>query len=250
MNNFSEHVSFIWSIAEILRGNYKQSEYGKVILPFTVLRRLDCVLAPTKQAVLKKAKGLSSKIDPKMREATLNRESTQKFHNTSLFSFENLLDDPVNIATNLKNIIDGFSQDAREIFIDHFKLPEQIAKLDKENLLYLVVSRFADPKINLHPNVVSNVAMGYIFEELIRRFSEQSNETAGEHFTPREVIRLMVNVLFEEDSDVLHKRGIIRKLYDPACGTGGMLSVAEEYLRELNPKAVLKVFGQELNEAL
>ncbi len=246
MTNFGEHVSFIWSIAEILRGNYKQSEYGKVVLPFTVLRRLDCVLEPTKAKVLEQLKSLPESVDHEMRETMLNIAADQSFHNTSPFTFEKLLDDPDNIAANLNNLINGFSDDAREIFIERFKLPEQIARLDKDNLLYMVVSRFA--QADLHPNRVSNIQMGGIFEELIRRFSEQSNETAGEHFTPREVIRLMVNLLFAEDTDALTKKGTIRKLYDPACGTGGMLSVAEEYLRELNPDAHLEVYGQELND--
>ncbi len=246
MTNFGEHVSFIWSIAEILRGNYKQSEYGKVVLPFTVLRRLDCVLEPTKDKVLEQLKTLPKSVDHEMRETMLNMAAGQNFHNISPFTFEKLLDDPDNIAANLNNLINGFSDDAREIFIERFKLPEQIARLDKDNLLYMVVGRFA--QADLHPDKVSNLQMGYIFEELIRRFSEQSNETAGEHFTPREVIRLMVNLLFQEDADALTKKGAIRKLYDPACGTGGMLSVAEEYLRELNPDAHLEVYGQELND--
>ena len=240
------HIGLIWSIAELLRGNYKQSEYGKVVLPFTVLRRLDCVLTPTKEAVLATDGTLPQNIDDAMRETILNEASGHAFHNTSLFTFEKLLDDPEHIAENLNNFINGFSHDAREIFIDRFQLPEQVTRLDRANLLYLVVSRFA--QADLHPNRVSNLQMGYIFEELIRRFSEQSNETAGEHFTPREVIRLMVNLLFLEDNEVLTKKGIIRKLYDPACGTGGMLSVAEEYLRELNLDAHLEVYGQELND--
>ena len=246
MKNFNESIGFIWSIAEILRGSYKQSDYGKVVLPFTVLRRLDCVLEPTKDAVMKQLAALPGNIDETMRETMLNMASGHNFHNTSAFTFNKLLDDPDNIAANINNFINQFSSDAREIFIERFKLSEQIQRLDKDNLLYMVVSRFA--QVDLHPEKVSNVHMGYIFEELIRRFSEQSNETAGEHFTPREVIRLMVNLLFQEDSDVLTKKGIIRKLYDPACGTGGMLSVAEEYLRELNPDAHLEVYGQELND--
>jgi len=246
MTNFGEHVSFIWSIAEILRGNYKQSEYGKVVLPFTVLRRLDCVLEPSKDKVLEQLKTLPDSVDHEMRETMLNMAAGQNFHNTSPYTFEKLLDDPDNIAANLNNLINGFSDDAREIFIERFKLPEQVARLDKDNLLYMVVSRFA--QADLHPDTVSNIQMGSIFEELIRRFSEQSNETAGEHFTPREVIRLMVNLLFQEDTGALTKKGTIRKLYDPACGTGGMLSVAEEYLRELNPDAHLEVYGQELND--
>ncbi len=246
MTNFGEHVSFIWSIAEILRGNYKQSEYGKVILPFTVLRRLDCVLEPTKEKILEQLKSLPDSVDHEMRETMLNMVAGQNFHNTSPYTFEKLLDDPDNIAANLNNLINGFSDHAREIFIERFKLPQQIARLDRDNLLYMVVKRFA--QADLHPDKVSNLQMGYIFEELIRRFSEQSNETAGEHFTPREVIHLMVNLLFAEDTEALTKKGTIRKLYDPACGTGGMLSVAEEYLRELNPDAHLEVYGQELND--
>ncbi len=244
--DFGEHIGFIWSIAELLRGNYKQSEYGKVVLPFTVLRRLDCVLVPTKGAVQAQLEILPDTMDDTMRETALNMASGHNFHNTSPFTFATLLDDPDNIAANLNNLINGFSHDVRDIFIDRFKLPEQIARLDRDNMLYLIVSRFA--QADLHPDRVSNLQMGYIFEELIRRFSEQSNETAGEHFTPREVIRLMVNLLFLEDGDTLTKRGIIRTLYDPACGTGGMLSVAEEYLRELNPHASLIVYGQELND--
>lgn len=246
MENFSNSVSFIWSIADILRGNFKQSEYGRVILPFTVLRRLDCVLEATKDDVLVKQASLPDNIDHTMRETMLNMAAGQNFHNTSEYTFQMLLDDPDNIAANLNLFINSFSDDAREIFIDRFKLPEQITRLDKDNLLYLVVSKFA--QTDLHPEAVSNLQMGYMFEELIRRFSEQSNETAGEHFTPREVIRLMVDLLFYEDAEVLTKPGIIRKLYDPACGTGGMLSIAEEYLRELNPDAHLEVYGQELND--
>lgn len=246
MENFSTSVSFIWSIADILRGNFKQSEYGRVILPFTVLRRLDCVLEDTKEDVQNKLKSLPESVDHTMRETMLNMAAGQNFHNTSPYTFQKLLDDPDNIAANLNHFINGFSDDAREIFIDRFKLPEQVTRLDKDNLLYMVVSKFA--QADLHPQTVSNLQMGYMFEELIRRFSEQSNETAGEHFTPREVIRLMVDLLFNEDADALTNSGVIRKLYDPACGTGGMLSVAEEYLRELNPDAHLEVYGQELND--
>ena len=244
--DFGEHIGFIWSIAELLRGNYKQSEYGKVVLPFTILRRLDCVLVPTKDAVQTQLENLPENIDETMRETMLNIASRNNFHNTSPFTFERLLDDPDNIAANLNNMINGFSFDARDIFIDRFNMPEQVVRLDRDNLLYLIVSRFA--QADLHPDRVSNLQMGYIFEELIRRFSEQSNETAGEHFTPREIIRLMVNLLFLEDEAALTQRGIIRNLYDPACGTGGMLSIAEEYLRELNPEARLIVYGQELND--
>lgn len=245
MANLQDKAGFIWSVAELLRGDYKQSEYGKVVLPFTVLRRLDCVLGSTKEAVLKKVAELPANADDKIREKLLNRASGQLFHNLSPFTLTLLKGDPEHIGANLNNYLNGFSSNIREIFIDKFNLPEQIDRLDKANLLYLIVSKFCE--IELHPDEVSNLEMGYIFEELIRKFSEQSNETAGEHFTPREVIRLMVNILFCEDRDALTKPGIIRTLYDPASGTGGMLSVAEGYLRELNPDASLHVFGQELN---
>ncbi len=245
MNNFQEKVSFIWSVADLLRGDFKQSEYGKVILPLTVLRRLDCVLEPTKQKVLDKAKALPKKADEAMKDMMLCSAAGQSFYNLSKFTFQSLLGDQEHIAANLTNYIAGFSANAREIFLDKFKFGDQIERLDEANLLFLVLSKFVE--IDLHPDVVDNIEMGYIFEELIRRFSEASNETAGEHFTPREVIRLMVNLLFIADDDVLRKKGVVRTLYDPACGTGGMLSVAENYLRELNRSATLKVYGQELN---
>jgi type I restriction enzyme M protein len=238
-------TSFIWSIADLLRGDCKQSDYGKVILPFTVLRRLDCVLDATRQQILARHESLQNS-QVKNLDPILNRITGVPFHNISKLTFDRLKDDPGHIAANVTSYIRGFSDNAREIFIERFKFPEHIQKLDEANLLYQVVCRFAE--VDLHPEAVPNHVMGSIFEELIRRFSEQSNETAGEHFTPREVIRLMVNLLFMEDHDVLTRPGIIKTLYDPACGTGGMLSVAEEYLRELNPDAALKVFGQELND--
>jgi type I restriction enzyme M protein len=236
------HAAFIWSVADLLRGDYKQSEYGKVVMPLTVLRRLDCVLEPTKAKVLerhKKLKGSIENIDP-----VLCAVSGEQFYNTSPLDFRKLLDDPGQIAGNLRSYIAGFSPSARDI-IEKFDFDTQITRLAKANLLYLVVSKFAE--VDLHPDTVSNLEMGYLYEELIRRFSELSNETAGEHFTPREVIRLMVNLLFIEDADVLTKKGTVRTIFDPACGTGGMLSVAEDYLRHLNPQARLEVFGQELN---
>ena len=237
------HAAFIWSVADLLRGDYKQSEYGKVIMPFTVLRRLDCVLEPTKDAVLDrydKMKGRIDNVDP-----VLCQVAGQQFYNTSKLTFTKLLDDTNQIAANLRAYIAGFSESARDI-IEKFGLDTQIEKLAKANLLYQVVGKFAE--IDLHPDKVSNLEMGYLYEELIRRFSELSNETAGEHFTPREVIKLIVNLLFIEDNDVLATKGTVRTLFDPACGTGGMLSVAEDYLRHLNPDARLEVFGQELNE--
>jgi type I restriction enzyme M protein len=243
MNGFGEKVAFIWSVADLLRGPYRPNQYKDVMLPMTVLRRLDCVLEPTKDKVLEQQKKLS---DSKVRnvDPILCRVTGVPFYNTSRFTFEKLKGDPNNIAANLTNYIKGFSSRAREI-IEHFGFEEQIAKLDKADRLYLVVSRFCD--IDLHPRNVSNIEMGYIFEELIRRFNEASNEEAGDHFTPREVIRLMVNLLFLPDADILTTKGIVKTLYDPACGTGGMLSVAEDYVRELNPDARLEVFGQDYN---
>ena len=243
MKSFKDKVSFIWSVADLLRGDYKQSQYGRVILPFTVLRRLDCVLAEQKTDVLKASKKYQDSPEA-VRHKMLEKAAGHSFYNTSPMDFEKLLDDPNHIEANLTSYIASFSKNARDI-LDHFRFEQQIEYLERNDLLYLIVQKFAD--INLHPDVVPNLEMGYIFEELIRKFSEQSNETAGEHFTPREVIRLMVNVLFNADSDVLTNPGVVRTLYDPACGTGGMLAVAEEYLGELNPEADLEVFGQELN---
>jgi type I restriction enzyme M protein len=236
------HAAFIWSVADLLRGDYKQSEYGKVIMPLVVLRRLDCVLEPTKAKVLERHSKLKGSIDNI--EPVLCSVSGEQFYNTSPLDFRKLLDDPSQIAGNLRAYIAGFSSAARDI-IEKFDFDTQVTKLDRANLLYLVISKFAD--VDLHPQAVSNLEMGYLYEELIRRFSELSNETAGEHFTPREVIKLMVNLLFIEDADALTKPGTVRTIFDPACGTGGMLSVAEDYLRQLNPQARLEVFGQELN---
>lgn len=244
MNNFSEKVSFIWSVADLLRGPYRPNQYKDVMLPVTILRRLDCVLEPTKDKVLGKLRSLKG---GKVRnlEPILNRVAGQGFHNTSRFTFEKLKGDPNNIAANLTNYIKGFSSVARSI-VEHFGFEEHIAKLDKADRLYLLVQKFCE--IDLHPDAVPNIEMGYIFEELIRRFNEASNEEAGDHFTPREVIRLMVNLLFLPDTEVLTTKGIVKTLYDPACGTGGMLSVAEHHLRKLNPGARLEVFGQDYND--
>jgi type I restriction enzyme M protein len=237
------HASFIWSVADLLRGDYKQSEYGKVILPMVVLRRLDCVLEPTKAAVLERNKSLRGTGIENV-EPVLQAVAREQFYNVSKLDFRKLLDDAPNIAANLTAYLRGFSLGAQEV-LDHFDFASQVERLEKSKLLYLVVARFCE--IDLHPETVSNLEMGYLYEELIRRFSELSNETAGEHFTPREVIRLMVNLLFIEDDDLLAKPGVVKTLYDPACGTGGMLSIAEDHLRSLNPDARLEVFGQELN---
>ena len=237
----NNHEAFIWSVADLLRGVYKQSEYGRVILPLTVLRRLDCVLEPTKDKVLERAAKLPADLEN--RAPILMHAAGESFYNTSRHTFRTLLADPDNVAPNLRNYIAGFSESARDI-IDKFNFDTQIDRLDQHNLLYLVVSRFAD--LDMRPDLVSNLEMGYLYEELIRRFSELSNETAGEHFTPREVIRLMVNLLLADDDELLTAPGIVKTL-DPACGTGGMLSVSEEYLRNLNPQASLHVYGQEVN---
>ncbi len=243
MNNFREIANFIWSVADLLRGDYKQAEYGKVILPFTILRRLDGVLKPTKDAVLKryeKVKGAGiQNIDP-----VLNQAAGLQFHNRSKYDFDKLIGDPGHLAANLQEYINGFSEQTRDIF-EKFEFEKQVQKLDSNNLLFAVTKRFQE--IDLSPARIDNMSMGYVFEELIRKFAEISNETAGEHFTPREVIRLMVNLLFINDRKILSKAGIVKTLYDCASGTGGMLSVAEEYVQQLNPDARLELFGQELN---
>jgi len=234
--------SFIWSVADLLRGDYKQSEYGKVILPFTVLRRLDCVLEPTKAAVLvEKTKREQAGLNP---EPFLLRKSGQLFYNTSPLDLKKLMGDQDHIGENLRSYMQAFSPAVRDIF-DSFEFHIQIDRLAKAGLLYLVTEKFAT--IDLHPDVVSNAQMGAVFEELIRKFAELSNETAGEHFTPREVIRLMVNLLFIEDDEALTKPGVVRSLYDPTAGTGGMLSVGGEHLAGHNPDARLVMYGQELN---
>jgi len=234
--------AFIWSVADLLRGDYKQSDYGKVILPFTVLRRLDCVLEPTKAAVLAELAAKNKQgVNP---EPFLRRKAGVNFFNQSPMDLKKLLGDPDYVALNLTTYIQGFSPEVRDIF-DRFEFQVQIERLTKAGLLYQVAEKFA--QIDLHPEAVSNMQMGLVFEELIRKFAEISNETAGEHFTPREVIRLMVNLIFIEDDDVLSKPGVVRTIYDPTAGTGGMLSVAGEYLAEHNPQARLTVFGQELN---
>ncbi|KVT45612.1 type I restriction-modification system subunit M [Burkholderia multivorans] len=236
--------SFIWSVADLLRGDYKQSEYGRVILPFTILRRLDCVLDATKPKVLTELASISKTgLNP---DPFLRRITGQAVYNTSPLDLVKLLGDQDNIRKNLYDYVSKFSPDAKDIF-ERFDFHTQIERLAKADLLYLVVEKFAN--IDLHPEVVDNTQMGLVFEELIRKFAEISNETAGEHFTPREVIRLMVNLLFIEDDEVLQPgNAVVRTIYDPTAGTGGMLSVAGEFLLEHNPAARLNMFGQELND--
>ncbi|CAN5290462.1 class I SAM-dependent DNA methyltransferase [soil metagenome] len=237
----NNNATFIWSIADLLRGPYKPYQYGAVVLPFTILRRLDCVLEPTKQAVLDEA---GRRGDAGSASVFLTKAAGQSFYNTSRFTLKSLMGDPAGIRANLLDYVRGFSENVRDIF-EKFEFDKQLEKLDGENLLYLLTKRFVE--VDLHPSAVSNIEMGLMFEELIRKFAENSNETAGEHFTPREVIRLMVSLLFIADDEALTKPGVVRSLYDPTAGTGGMLSVADEYLLGLNPDARLVMFGQEVN---
>ena len=217
-NNFSEKVSFIWNIAELLRGTYKRSDYGKIILPFTVLRRLDQVLEDTREEVQDAYKTYKSQLKSVALDMKLQKVAGHPFYNTSNFNFEKLLGDQDNLSANLLNYIDGFSPNARDIMYK-FDIKKHINKLAEKDLLYVVFKEFCNPeKIDLHPDRVSNIEMGYIFEELIRRFSEQSNETAGEHFTPREDIKLMVNHLFLADRHKLRQEGLVSTLFDQACG--------------------------------
>jgi N-6 DNA methylase len=244
-SNVNEKASLIWAIADKLTGVYKPHEYGEVILPLTVIRRFDCILSDTKDAVLKKydeVKNLPMK-DVLLRGAT----GGKAFYNTSKYTFERLLDDPDNIEENFRDYLNGFSENVQDI-IEKFKFDGHITTMANKGILYIVIKEFTSPKANLHPDVISNLEMGYIFEEIIRRFSESHNEDAGQHYTPREVIRLMVNILFHDDNDILSGNNVAKTIYDPACGTGGMLSVSEEYLHELNAATELLAFGQELND--
>ena len=242
MNNFSEKVNFIWSVADLIRDSFKRSKYQDVILPLTVLRRIDCVLQPTKKHVLEVNAELKGKLDnlaPQLRKA-----SGYAFYNTSQYDFERLLNDAPNLASNLKAYINGFSDNMREV-LEKFDFNNTINKLEEAGLLFLVMEKFKN--IDLHPDVVPNLEMGYIFEELIRKFNEAMNENPGEHFTPREVIRLMVNLLLAQDQDALKHSHIVRTVYDPCCGSGGMLTIAKERILEINPNAEVHLFGQELN---
>jgi len=244
MTNFKEKSDLIWDVADLLRGDYRQSDYGKVILPLTVLRRLDCVLAPTKQQVLAFLPKVEKSSD-KIKDATLNKVAKANFHNRSQFDFEKIIADASNVAANLRNYINGYSSSAREI-IEYCNFDDQIERMDdpKADILYEVVKKFSE--IDLSD--MTSMDMGYVFEDLIRRFAEQSNETAGEHFTPREVIKLMVNLLINDDDQSLTQDGIVKTLYDPACGTGGMLSIGEQHFDQLTKdNTKLEVFGQEIN---
>ena len=241
----AELANFIWGICNLLRGPYKRNEYRKVILPLTVLRRFDCVLAETKEDVLAaadKTKGQSQT----MQDIALKGASRHDFYNASRLDFQRLLDDPNQIAQNLNAYIAGFSENVRTV-MERFAFGEQIARMDEKNLLFQVVQAFCDPNVDLAPERVDNVQMGYVFEELIRIGAEQANEEAGEHFTPREVIRLMVSLLLSDEPD-LGRSHVVKRIYDPACGSGGMLSVAEEFLREHNVESLPVLFGQDYND--
>lgn len=241
--NSDNLASFIWSLADLLRGDFKQSQYGRIILPFTLLRRLECVLEPTKVEFLAKAEGtLKQDMPEEARERILLSKANNSFYNTSRMDLSKLGE--AGIKDNLESYIQSFSKDAREIF-EHFKFAEFIAQLAEANLLYKVVQRVREA--DLSPAKISNHEMGLVFEELIRRFAEGSNETAGEHFTPRDIVRLTTSLVFMEDDEALTKQGIIRTIYDPTAGTGGFLSSGMEYVHELNPDAVMRAFGQELN---
>ena len=243
----SDHdlANFIWQIADLLRGPYRPPQYERVMLPLTVLRRFDCVLAPTKEKVLREFERQKGKYKGDALDRVLNRAAGQRFHNRSPLTFERLKGDPDNIGAHLVSYLDGFSANIRRIF-DYFEFKAEIERMHEANILYLVVSQFCD--IDLHPEAVKNEQMGHIFEELIRRFNETANETAGDHFTPREVIRLMVSLLFLNDDKLLSTPKTVRKLLDPACGTGGMLAESQNYMREHHPDAGLYVYGQDYNK--
>ncbi|HEV2582201.1 MAG TPA: class I SAM-dependent DNA methyltransferase, partial [Ktedonobacteraceae bacterium] len=242
MNGFSDKVNFIWSVADLIRDTFKRSKYQDVILPFTVLRRIDCVLQPTKERVLEvnhRLKGRLDNLAPQLRRA-----SGYAFYNTSPYDFERLVSDAPHLADNLRSYINDFSENMREV-LEKFEFTNTIAKLDEAGLLFLVMQKFKS--IDLHPDRVSNHDMGYIFEELIRKFNEALNENPGEHFTPREVIRLMVNLLLAQDEAALKREHIVRTVYDPCCGSGGMLTIAKERIAELSKHAEVHLYGQELN---
>ena len=245
MPDHNDFANLIWQIADLLRGPYRPPQYERVMLPMTVLRRFDCVLAPTKAKVLAAYESRSSRLVGEALESRLNGAAGQRFHNRSALDFQKLKGDPDNIERHLASYINGFSKKVRDIF-EFFEFDSEIEKMREANILYLVVSKFAD--VDLHPATVPNEQMGLIFENLIRRFNELANETAGDHFTPREVIRLMVSILFIEDDQLLATRGVVRTLLDPACGTGGMLAEAQNYLREHHGAARLFVYGQDYNK--
>ena len=239
-----QKADLIWAIADKLTGVYKPHEYGEVILPLTVIRRFDCILSDTKDAVLAKYEEVKNLP---MKDVLLRRASGYEFYNTSKYTFERLMDDPDHIEENFRDYLNGFSENVQDIIVK-FKFDGHITTMANKGILYIVIKEFTTERANLHPDEISNLEMGYIFEEIIRRFSEAHNEDAGQHYTPREVIQLMVNILFYDDNDILSGNNVAKTIYDPACGTGGMLSVAEEYLHSLNASTQLISFGQEIND--
>ena len=238
------YSSFIWSVADKLRGPFGRADYGKVILPFVVLRRLDCTLEGTKEKVLEVAKNQT--LEGVTRDVLLQDASGYKFYNTSKYDLKKASGDPSQLRLNLQSYINGFSSNVRDVF-ERYEFDAELAKLEENDLLLLVAQEFL--KLDLHPDRVSNTEMGNIFENLISRSMEAANEQAGEYFTPRDVVRLMVNLLFARDGEILSKPGIVRHIYDPTAGTGGMLSVADDYIRSRNPKASLSLYGQEIRAA-
>ena len=249
-NSYKKQSDAIWEIANLLRGPYRPPQYRRVMIPLTVIRRLDCVLEATKEEVVKEYKNLKdqNKHDAETIEKIINNKFSLTFHNTSKFTFQKMLGDPDGLAKNLNNYIAGFSSRAREI-IQKFKFEEEIEKLDEANRLFDIFKKFASQ--DFHPERpdgtgLSNIGMGYLFEDLVRRFNEQANEEAGDHFTPREVIKLMVNILFSGEEQI-YKSNKLTKIYDPACGTGGILSVSESTILEQNDKAEVRLYGQEYN---
>lgn len=251
--NFQEKVNFIWDLADLLRGTYKRNEYQKVILPFTVLKRFDSVLSDSKKDVLEgynKYKGQFENLEHVLKNAAKNNKGKPLgFYNYSKYDFKTLLEDPENIEQNLIHYIDFFSKNVQDIF-ENFYIKNHIARLAKADLLYLLIKKFSESKVDLHPDAVSNHEMGTIFEELIRKFAEQSNEEAGEHFTPRDVVELMTRLIFIENGEHLKDEDIIKTVYDPACGTGGMLTSCKNFVTPINPSIDVVLFGQELNEEI
>jgi len=253
MGNFQEKIAFIWDLADLLRGVYKRNEYQKVILPFTVLKRFDSVLSDSKKEVIdtyNKFKGKFENLEPVLLNAAKDKNGNPLgFYNYSKYDFKALLEDPENIEQNLIHYIDCFSRNVQDIF-ENFQIKAHIARLAKADLLYLLIKKFSESKVDLHPDVVSNHEMGTIFEELIRKFAEQSNEEAGEHFTPRDVVKLMTELMFVENGENLKKKNIIKKVYDPACGTGGMLTSCKEFITGMNRDVDVVLYGQEVNDEI
>ena len=253
MSNFQEKVTFIWDLADLLRGSYKRNEYQKVILPFTVLKRFDSVLEYSKKDVLEtynKYKDTIENLDPVLSSVAVDKNDNELgFYNYSKYDFKSLIEDPEHIEDNLMHYLDNFSPNIQDIF-ENFYIKNHIARLSKANLLFLLVKKFSESKLDLHPDKVSNHEMGTIFEELIRKFSEQSNEEAGEHFTPRDVVKLMTHLIFSENGVHLQEKNLIKKIYDPACGTGGMLTSCKNFISELNDSVDVVLYGQEVNEEI